>query len=65
MPASERRTTRRRAFAGLAGGLGVGAVGGFVGSLLRRRRGSSYARALRQPDPPDDIPDDTADERDH
>ncbi|MBA2773164.1 MAG: hypothetical protein H0U36_03855 [Nocardioidaceae bacterium] len=44
-----RRSGRARAVAGVAGGLGIGALSGFVGSLLRRRPPSTYVGSLRSP----------------
>lgn len=47
--------------AGVLGGLGLGALGGFVGSLLRSRPATIYAQGLQQSgSDAQETPDETA-----
>jgi hypothetical protein len=45
---------RAKRAGGVLAGLGVGALGGFVAGLLRKRPLTSYTRSLNQPLPSDD-----------
>lgn len=50
------RTVTVRRLAGVLGGIGLGALGGFVASLLRRRPPTVYT-APRAADSPNDVQD--------
>jgi hypothetical protein len=60
-PTDGHQTVSTKRVVGVLGGLGVGVVGGFVGSLLRRRPPTIYAEGLQTAEDDDgDCPDATA-----
>ncbi len=59
-PTDGHQTVSTRRVVGVLGGLGVGVVGGFVGSLLRSRPPTVYAQGLQASERDDGDRSDTA-----
>jgi len=65
-PSDGHQTVSTRRVVGVLGGLGLGVIGGFVGSLLRSRPPTIYATGLKTSEGDDgDRRDDGRDESEH